>query len=299
MSSKESPLHAPARLNDTPGLLLQQVLRLLRPLVRLLVRQGVHFPAFSQAMKPLFVEAARQELGRNGMQTTDSALSLMSGVHRHDVRAFRRDGGPAARSLSPSLSFAGEVIARWMSDRRWAPRGRPRVLPRQGAELSFGTLVASISSDVRPSAVLDELLRLGAVTESDAGIALAEAGFAPRQNWTEMAAAFADNLHDHAAAAAANLQGDANFLEQAVYVDEIGRQSLAQLQHTAREVWQTVFKAVMAQAQARFDADQAELPASERVYRARLGIYFYEDRMDAAPADTGLLPSNQNQKDAP
>jgi hypothetical protein len=57
--------------------------------------------------------------------------------------------------------------------------------------------------------------------DSEAGFVLEGTGFAPRQGFEEMSWLFAANLHDHAAAAVANLQGEANFLEQAVFVDQI------------------------------------------------------------------------------
>ena len=97
---------------------------------------------------------------------------------------------------------------------------------------------------------------------------------------------FAANLQDHAAAAVANLQGEANFLEQAVFVDQITAESAQQLHSVSVAAWQQAFKLVMQQAQVRFDAD-APLPAAERRHRARFGVYFYserEDETDAPPA---------------
>jgi hypothetical protein len=143
--------------------------------------------------------------------------------------------------------------------------------------------VESITRDIRPRAVLDELLRLGAVHESDDGIALDATGFAPRQGFTEMSELFAANVHDHAAAAAANLQGEASFLEQAVFVDEISTESAARLQKVAVQAWKQAFQTVFAEAQARFDHDARHTPPEQRRERARFGVYFYS-RPDEGPA---------------
>lgn len=284
---------APSR----PAIVLAQVLRLLRPLVRLLVRQGVTYPAFAAALKRVFVDAAREELRAQRMPRTDSALTLLSGVHRRDLRSLGRTEAAAAPPPAP-LSLAAEVVARWMSEPLFLDAlGRPRPLPRSGdgapgAEpVCFDALVAGVSSDVRARAVLDELLRLGVVHEDAAGIHLHGAGFAPQQGFQELAWLFADNLHDHAAAAAANLQGQANELEQAVWVDEITPASAARLQAVAVQAWQQAFRQVMAEAQDRFEADAAALPPAQRRHRARFGVYFHAAPMDEAPTEDDAAPA--------
>jgi len=278
-------------LPSRPAIVLAQVLRLLRPLVRLLVRQGVTYPAFAAALKRVFVDAAREELRAQRMPRTDSALTLLSGVHRRDLRSLGRPEAAAAPPPAP-LSLAAEVVARWMSEPLFLDaQGHPRPLPRSGegapgaGPVCFDALVAGVSSDVRARAVLDELLRLGVVHEDAAGIHLHGAGFAPQQGFEELAWLFADNLHDHAAAAAANLQGQGNELEQAVWVDEITAASAARLQAVAVQAWQQAFRQVMAEAQARFEADAAALPPAQRRHRARFGVYFHAAPMDAAPTD--------------
>ena len=300
INPKTSSSVATVNAETQHSITLDSVLRVMRPLVRLLLRHGITYPAFAAALKRVFLDAAHSELTHQGMARTDSALTLLSGVHRRDVRELRlaqlspsslsspsapstRPAAPpnsAAAKLSharPPLSVAGEVMAHWLSVQPWLARnGRPRHLPRFGA-VSFDALVASVSQDVRPRAMLDELLRLGAVTESETGIALVAGGFAPREGFVEMSTLFADNLTDHAAAAAANLQGDRNFLEQAVYVDQLSAESAARLQQVAAQVWRQAMKTVMAEAQLRFDGDARLADPQQRNQRARFGVYFYSE----------------------
>jgi hypothetical protein len=248
------------------------VLGVMRPLARLLVRNGVTYPAFVAALKRVFLDAATDELQARGMAQTDSAVSLLSGVHRRDVRNFTRTPQRVARTKRAGgapLSLVGEVVARWLADAAYQDRRRrPRALRRA----EFDAMVAAVSSDVRGRAMLDELLRLGAVTEDDNGIALTANGFAPRQGLAEMAKLFAANLGDHAAAAAANLQGEANFLEQAMYVDAVTAESVQRLQRAAKQAWTRALPPVLAEAQACSDADADKAGAGRRV---RFGVYFY------------------------
>lgn len=271
--------------------MLDRVLRVMRPLVRLLLRHGVTYPAFAAALKRVFLDAARAELESRGMARTDSALTLLSGVHRRDVRQLTRGAAApeSSTAAAPAAAFglATEVVARWLSD----PAFEGRALPRGGDD-GFDALVAGVSRDVRPRAVLDELLRLGAVREDEAGVHLDQAGFIPRQGLDEMSALFAANLHDHAAAAVANLAGEANFLEQAVFVDEITPESATELQRAAVAAWRVAFKSVMARARQRFEHDARHAPAAARTHRARFGVYYFSDT-DSHAGDSGRRASER------
>lgn len=265
------------------NIVLEQVLRVMRPLVRLLIRSGVPYQAFASALKHVFVEAAHAELADRSMAKTDSAVTLLSGVHRRDVRNLSRPASSRKAQEAPPRSLPAEVIARWMSDPAFLDAAHaPRALGRssEAAAGSFDALVGSVSSDVRPRAMLDELIRLGAVSEEADGIRLLGTGFAPRQDFEEMSRLLADNLGDHAAAAVANLQGERNFLEQSVFVDEITEQSAARLQKVSVQAWKQAFKIVMDEAQTRFDEDAVSADAGKRRHRARFGVYFYTDRED-------------------
>jgi Family of unknown function (DUF6502) len=274
-------------MTPQPTLALDRVLRVMRPLVRLLLRNGVTYTVLAGALKRVFLQAAHDELAARGMATTDSAVSLLSGVHRRDVRTLTRapahEGGAQAEPPAPALGLAAQVVGRWLGEPGYrSEQGRPRVLPRSPAAEpavgSFDALVAGISRDVRPRAVLDELVRLGVAQEADDGsVVLVRGGFAPQQGFEELSWLFAQNLHDHAAAAVANLGGEANFLDQAVFVDDIGAESAQRLRQAALAAWKTAFQSVMAEARQRFDTDAATLPAEQRRHRARFGVYFFSE----------------------
>ena len=268
-------------MSSQPTLALDRVLRVLQPLVRLLLRNGVTYTVFAAALKRVFLAAAQQELAGRQMASTDSAVSLLSGLHRRDVRNLRRvDTVAKAAAAAPPvrLGLAAQVVARWMNDTDYQnAQGGTRALPKSG-QASFDSLVASVSRDVRPRAVLDELLRLGVVQDNEAGVVLEGSGFAPRQGFEEMSWLMAQNLQDHAAAAVANLHGDGNFLEQAVFVDELTAASATRLQQVSVLAWKAAFKTVMQEAQLRFDGDAAAAPGEARQHRARFGVYFYSER---------------------
>ncbi|MBL8331062.1 MAG: hypothetical protein JNJ71_19650 [Rubrivivax sp.] len=291
------------------SIVLSAVLRALRPLVRLLLKHGVTYPELAQALKPVFVQAAREELAQRGMGSTDSAITLLCGVHRKDVRELTRgaaaeaaararaqrpppaegtdstqvidgsDGSDGADALEGApgealpLSLSGELVGAWLALPR-ADAQAPPPLDRA----AFDALASRLSQDIRPRAWLDELQRLGVVQAQDDGtLLLRKQGFAPREGLAEMAQLMADNLGDHAAATAANLQGEENFLEQAMYVDRLRPESVARVRQAARQAWQRTLRQVLQEAQARYDEDEALPPAEQasRKHRARFGVYFF------------------------
>jgi hypothetical protein len=262
------------------SLVLKAVLRVMQPLARLLVRQGLGYTALVAPLKRVFLDAAAHELRARGMPRTDSALSLLSGVHRRDVRQLTR-GPEAADDGMPQqpLSVVAQVVARWLAEPALtAADGSPRTLARSGPAPSFDGLVATVSRDVRPRAVLDEMLRLGVAEAGDEGVRLARTGMAPRADLEPLSQLFADNLRDHIAAAAANLRGERNLLEQAIWVDELTAESAEALHATARRAWRQAYLQVMAEAQRLFDADAAHAAPEARRHRARFGVYHYDDR---------------------
>lgn len=257
-------------------LALAAALRLAEPLVELLLKEGVDYPRFASALKATFVEAAEKILEADEARVTDSSVSTLSGVHRKDVRAWRVAG--KALPPSPNLNAVMVLYTRWSNDPEYCDaRGKPRVLDRVGATGSFEALALSVSSDVHPRTLLQELLRLGVVspvdTESDKLMLCADA-FVPKDGFEEMLRLFAANVGDHIATAAHNIEGRGDpMLEQSVYADELRPQSAEALGVLARQIWARAFHEVAAEATKLCRRDHGKPDANQRV---RFGMYYYK-----------------------
>jgi hypothetical protein len=265
MPGSSTPEHA--------ELALREAAVLLSPIVLWLLRHGVSYPSLAELLKPLFVEAAKGELQRAGTKPTQSALSLLSGVHRKDVRDLAETALAVRAPARPTL--AAQVFTRWLHDGRYLGRnGKPRALPRTGAGQTFETLCRELSNDVHPRTVLDELLRLGQVAlEKDRVIALADA-FVPSPRHDEMTALFSSNAADHIAAAVSNLTTNApRFLEQSIHADGLTQESVDLLHAAARQAWAAAFESVLGRARERVDHDKK----TDGELRVRFGTYFFSE----------------------
>jgi len=239
-------------LQSTEGqssFLVAALRKLLRPLVRLLLSQRLTFPSIASLLKQLYVEVAVEELHRGEQNVTDSRVSLMTGVHRKDVRRFRSEVAQV-EDVPAAASRGSRVVQLWMTSPEYQDAtGNPLPLPRTSADpkaASFDRLAASISTDVRPRAVLEDLVDLGVVEIDEAGqVHLRVAGFVPNEGFDEKVFFFGRSTRDHIAAAVHNLLAERPpMLERSVYYEGLSEDSVAELETLSRELAMESLKAV-------------------------------------------------------
>lgn len=278
------PAPSPDRRTMDPGALLAALTRVLRPLVRLLIRGGVTFPMLSDLLRTLYVEVAHRDLLEPGTRT-DSRISLMTGVHRKEIRRLRLL--PATElSAPPAMLGRQRIVARWLGTPEYSDAaGRPLPLPRVGdsaGKPSFEALVRSVTTDVRPRAVLEDWLDQGLVRlDSEDRVCLQADVFLPREDHDGLLFFFARNLHDHIAAAGANLLavGPAPFLERSVHYNHLTAAAAARLAANGREAAQALLLDV--NRQALVEVATAAPVDGETTQRFNLGLYLYLDSDEA------------------
>jgi len=264
-----------------PDALLRPVRRLLRPLVRLLIQGGVTFPAVADLLRSLYVEVAAQDLLTDPRARTDSRISLLTGVHRKEIRRWRSETREP-EDVPPVITRTSQIISRWLRDAEYVdtegqPKPLPR-LPRPDGGPSFEGLVQSVTSDVRPRAVLDDWLNHGIVTVDAADrVVLDTAAFVPRPGSAEQLFYFGRNLHDHLSAAAANVTspGPAPFVERAAHYDNLSPATVARLEAMGREAARLLLTEFNRQALDLLDANDRELENAPETPRRRLNLGLY------------------------
>ena len=149
-------------------ILAAAVARILRPLIRILLRNGVSYGTFADIAKNQFVEVARKEFAIEGRKQTISRLAVVTGLTRKEVHRTLRQSRPDDRSSTDRYNRAARVIAGWRRDKDFlSPRGSPLALPVSGPGNTFQELVRRYSGDIPHRAVLDELAAEGTVRVSD------------------------------------------------------------------------------------------------------------------------------------
>ncbi len=181
---------------------------LFRPLARLLVARRLAFGAISELMKVALVRAAIDDLVAQGARPTDSRISIATGVHRKDIKRLKEDSEP--QQTPKELSITSQVVAKWLGTKGLIdPKGNPIPILRKkqtNEEIDFEDLVRSISKDIRPRAILDELLDRGVVSViNDETLVLHPSRLTSNQDDDALSEYFGMNIHDHLAVTVNNL----------------------------------------------------------------------------------------------
>ncbi len=279
------PMNQPRSISPlAPGPLLKAACRLMRPLIGLMMRSGITFPVLSDTLRALFVDVAINDILTDPKARTDSRISLLTGVHRKEIRRLREL--PADSATVPEVvTLMGQIVARWVSSAPYTDaEGHPRPLDRGGSPAGgqdgdFDALVESITTDVRPRAVLDDLLAHGVVyMDSDDRVQLNTSAFIPRPGGEAQLFYFSRNLHDHIAAAVANI-GAADvppFLDRSVHYDRHSPDQAKALEEYARTAALKVLLDVNRRAIDIAGLGPGEAAPDRR--RVNFGVYLFDDR---------------------
>ena len=102
---------------EPPSSLLVALRHLLRPLVKLLLHYQITYPVLSDMLKSIYVQVANEDFPLPGKKQTDSRISLLTGVHRKDIkRRLHQQDSADSTSQSPLMA---QLIATWLSDPRY------------------------------------------------------------------------------------------------------------------------------------------------------------------------------------
>jgi len=274
--------------NPSHDLTLQAAIaRLLRPLVRLLLRHSVPFGAFQEIAKRAYVEAAMEDFALPDRKPSASRASVLTGLTRKEVQRLLDEDPPraagAADTTDPRYNRAARVMTAWTRDPDFHDaKGRARPLEATG-DAGFAELVRRYSGDIPARAVLDELLRVGAVRERADGLLVPSArAYVPQGGQAEKfeilgtdVASLIDTI-DH------NLQhgaDDPRFQRKVLY-HSIDVEDLPAFRKLSAAQAQALLEKLDAWLAERDAAPSARADAPRA--RVGLGIYHIEERRDGA-----------------
>ena len=250
--------------------------RLLMPIARLCLANGITFATAEEVLKRAFVQAANAMQPEAPEHGKVSRISTVTGINRREVTRLTTSETPELATKPP---LASEILARWTTDPSWRDcDGKPLVIKRQGAALSFETLAQTITRDVHPRSILDELIRLDLVRYDEALdlVALTSNTFVPKSDPRQMLNFLGDNVGDHLNAAVANvLDDDKSHLEQAVFADELSAESLEAFLPLVMTHWNALHEKMVPALTSLIEADK--LAGRVQDQRVRIGLYTFTD----------------------
>ncbi len=156
--------------------------RILQPLVRILIRNGITATVFQELARKVFVDVAYKEFEIEGKPQTLARVSVLTGLNRKEVARLHKveetvEGDRAFRNRAET------VLVGWLSDTEFQTNaGFPLDLDFSGGSPNFTDLVKKYSGDMYPRSVADELLRVGAIESVDGKLRLMGRGYVPSKD---------------------------------------------------------------------------------------------------------------------
>lgn len=263
-------------------LLFKTIKTILKPLVSLMLRQGLTYTALLDVLKTTYVEVADREFTLEGKRQTDSRISVLTGVHRKEVKRIREQASTQLEPKERKAGVSAQLMALWLSD-YVDESGQPMILPKvsENNEASFESLVQNVTKDVHPRSLLDEWLHQEIVIQTSSGlIQLQESGYIPAADFEEKLFFAGKNIGDHLAVVNHNLAGEKPpMFDRAVYYSNLSESSVLELERFVKQesvVLLTEVNQLAAKLQL-FDVGQPN--AQQHIH---FGAYFLHNDVDSS-----------------
>jgi len=258
---------------------------LLRPLARILLRNGLPVATLVEYAKQAYVDVAAAEFGVPGRKPTISRVAVLTGLTRKDVSRLMKQREETSAPVE-RYHRAARVLTAWVREDDFRDGdGEPRALSVDGPG-GFADLVRRHGSDVPHRAVLDELLRVGAVERGEDGkLRLLTHAYVPRTGEEDKLAILGNDVADLVTSIDHNLTHppEEAFFQRKVAYDNLVGSCLPALRVDAATRSQALLEhldAFMAQ----HDRDANPDLEGEGRHRAVLSIHYLEHPFDEQEA---------------
>jgi len=269
--------------HTTHDALYAAVFKLMRPLARVLLRNGVAYGAFADIAKRAFVDVAMRDMEVPGKKSTASRASTLTGLSRKEIKRVLEFVPEDDRDLTTRYNRAARVVYGWVHDKRYSNYlGTTLDLDFEGSLPSFSALVKAYSGDIPPRAILDELLQVGVVGKTEDGkIRLLQRAYIPKSSQAEKLSLLGRDVAGLISTMEHNIHGDNKkpLFQRKVFYDNLPQEEIPKLQALLAEKGQKLLEYLDLWMVAR---DRDTNPYAEGTGRkaAGIGIYYFEEPVE-------------------
>jgi hypothetical protein len=196
-----------------------------KPLIRLLISQGLTHAEFSEVAKEVYVEVAIRHF-EPSERVNKSRVAVLTGLTRKEVKNVI-DRAIESSGLEKTKSRPSRVLSGWYEDPKFTgPYGIPLDLPYENpveGQASITELVKIYSGDMAPRQMLNELLRSGSVIEVENLYKAVSRLYEPTALSPELIQRLGDIGYRFFSTAALNITKEGQgtgYFERAVYANE-------------------------------------------------------------------------------
>ena len=255
--------------------------RILRPVVRILIRNGVPSDALTQVVRKIYVDVAAEDFKLNGKRQTVSRISVITGLHRKEVARLRAANAVDVGSQASERNRAAAVLTAWLRDPEFLDRkGDPLDLPFAGTQ-SFSELVRRYSGDMKPRAMADEFLASGAIEMVTGRLRMSARGYVPGIDANDMVDMLGTDVAELIETIDHNMQSTEKRYQRKVEYDGVPVEHAAEFRALSARLSQHLLEELD-----RWLASRVPTAASgDSTMTLGLGIFQIEDAGKALPRD--------------
>ena len=165
--------------NEIYSSLEKLAIKVLGPVVRMMLRNGVACGNFEELLREVYVDEAFK-LARQEGKPTVSAVSAQTGLSRKEVKRLTEKQVTTSDEQIQKYNRAIRVISGWLNDKRFSSAsGVPLVLDMEGSDNAFSVLVKDYSGDIPSRTMFNLLEKSGCVEKFDGKIQLISHAYVP------------------------------------------------------------------------------------------------------------------------
>jgi len=258
--------------------------QILHPLVEFALAKRIPIQSAVELLKRKYVLVSQETFSLPDKRLTDSRISVLTGLQRKDIKTIRASDKDESIKWSTEINPLSRLIAHWSATPEYQNKhGTPLPLAKTGQHPSFETLVRTISKDIHPRTMLDDLDSLGLIKSEEDKIILIADAFIPQSDEGTLLKYLANNLGDHAKAAVANVLASpkkAPHFERAVHYNTLTPESLNELETLSRELQQKALEEINAKA---LTLQKADTDKPDATGRFRCGVFIYSELLSNEP----------------
>lgn len=265
------------------NILVTALLRILRRLIRVLLRNGITYPEFAEYARRTYVETAWEDFPIEGRKPTVSRVAVVAGINRKEVKRLLESPLEVPRDEEQRYNRAARVVTGWIRDVEFRESdGNPRALSLDDPDHGFPALVRRHSGDMPARAILDELVRVGTVRIDDDKVILMQRSYTPKGDDAQKLHIFGTDVGDLIATIDHNLQHqDMTLFQQKVSYDNVPQEAIEQWRTLSAKKSQQLLESLDSKLSS-LDRDvNAEITGTGRI-RTGIGIFYFEEPVPEA-----------------
>ncbi len=262
--------------------LLQKAIScVLKPLIRILLRNNIPFGAFSELARQAYVEVATHDFKVEGRKQSNSRIATITGLSRKEVKRLQEKEEFNDTSLTEKYNRAARVVYGWVHDENYQSNviKKSKALRFDKDKNSFSTLVKKYSGDVPPRAILDELERVGVVSIDDnAYIHLLTRAYIPSTGINEKIQYLGTDVAALLNTMDRNIYEDnkEKHFQRKVYYDNLPNEAIIELKQLISENSQQLLEKIDIE-MAKHDRDSNPKSTGTGRRAIGVGIYYFEN----------------------